>query len=81
MAHLVVFYYKNISWCTVLWLSNTIPLFLQQKPTRRTISQLYFGKVLYQNKVEKWRISLSFIIRIYHDARSSEMSNTIQLFL
>jgi hypothetical protein len=29
-------------------------------------------RLLYQNKFEKWRISLAFVIRIYHDARSSE---------
>ena len=34
--------------------------------------------VLYQNKVEKWRILLAFIIRIYHDARSSECQNISQ---
>ena len=28
-------------------------------------------RVVYQNKVEKWCILLAFIIRIYHDARSS----------
>ena len=29
-------------------------------------------RVLYQNKVEKYCIFLAFIIRIYHDAQSSE---------
>jgi hypothetical protein len=29
-------------------------------------------RVLYQNKLEKYCISLAFIMRIYHDARSSE---------
>jgi len=29
-------------------------------------------RVIYQNKVEKQYMFLAFIIRIYHDARSSE---------
>ena len=38
-------------------------------------------RILYQNKFEKWCILLAFIIKIYHDARSSEcQSVTIDSF-
>jgi len=36
-------------------------------------------RVLYQNKLEKQYISLAFIIRIYHDARSSECQTNIRV--
>jgi len=34
---------------------------------------------LYQNKLEKQCISLAFIIRIYHDVRSSECQNLLNI--
>jgi hypothetical protein len=39
---------------------------IKKQPTRCIISQLYFGKYF-----EKWCILLAFIIRMYHNARSS----------
>jgi len=38
----------------------------------RTVNLSETRRDLYQNKVEKWSIFLAFMIRIYHDARSSE---------
>jgi len=38
----------------------------------RTVDLSETCRVLYQNKFEKWCITLAFIIRIYHDARSYE---------
>jgi len=37
-----------------------------------TVSPSETCRVLYKNKVEKLRILLAFVIRLYHDARSSE---------
>jgi len=37
-------------------------------------------RVLYQNKVQKQCISLAIIIRLYHDARSSECQSTQHSF-
>jgi len=42
---------------------------------RCTISQIY------SDKFEKWCISLSFITRIYQDARSSECQNVMQTYV
>ena len=38
-------------------------------------------RFIYQNKLEKWCISLAFNIRIYHGARSSECQIQDILFL
>ena len=49
---------------------------VQTPDARQQMSETH--RILYQNKFEKQCISLAFIIRIYHDARSSEYQ--IQIF-
>jgi len=38
-------------------------------------------RVLYQNKLEKQSISLAFIIRVYHNAQSSECQIIMNLWV
>ena len=57
--HLVGFYYKNISWCTVLWMSNFIVMFLISFLSSRNSLQISMVNQLAQDDGHSAHTNLS----------------------